>query len=113
VKLVNWTAKFAPKQLVALDPALRFPDFLAEEDVLQILSTGNSIFWETSPPDISIFDYAYIDLTNGLVYSNRNVSPKFISFHYSGLSEDRLRELKKQYPKQVMLDFLYVSMRVD
>lgn len=113
MKLANWIAKFAPKQLVALDPVLLLPDFLTEEDVLQILSTGNSIFWETSPPDISIFDYAYIELANGLVYSNRNVCPKFISFHYSGLSEDRLRELKRHHPDKVILDFLYVSMRID
>jgi hypothetical protein len=112
VKLANWTARFAPKQLIALDPILRFPDFLTEEDAIQILSTGNSIFWETSPPDISIFYYAYIDLASGLVYSDRNISPNFISFHFSGLGDDRLQELKKLYPERVVFDFLYVSMEI-
>lgn len=113
MKLANWTAIHAPKQLEILDPELRFPSFLTEQDILQILSTGNSIFWETNPPEISIFDYAYIDANAGLVYSGANIRPKFVSFHYSGLSEQRLAELKKQHPGKIVLDFLYVAMRID
>lgn len=113
MKLINWIARYHPKQLVDLDPALRFPDFLSEQDIKQIIESGNSIFWEKNPPDISIFDYACLDLLGGLSYSNKKINPKFITFHYASLPEDRLKEIKKQNPNKVMLDFLYVAMRID
>ena len=113
MKLVNWIAKFNPRQLVKLDPVLKLPFFLTDEDLNNIISSGNSIFWETNPPDISLFDYAYVDIHSGLTYSNTGTKPGFISFHCSGLPEDRLEELRRKYPKHVVVDYLYVSMRID
>lgn len=112
MKLLNWIARYSPRQLVYFDPVLRFPEFLTDSDLQEILSSGNSVFWEISPLDISLFDYAYIDSVNGLVYSNKNSDPGYLSFHFSSLSEDRLLQLKDQYPDRIIIDFLYVSMRI-
>lgn len=112
MKLVNWIAVYDPLRLCEIDPILRFPDFLSEQDILEILGTHNSIFWEVNPEDISLFDYAYIDRMSGLVYSNRNLIPAYISFHYTSLSAERLNELRETYPDDVNIDFIYVYVKI-
>lgn len=112
MKLANWIALNNPSRLCEIDPILRFPTFLSEQDVLEILATNNSIFWEVSPLDLSLFDYAYVDRRSGLVYSNPHILPSYVSFHYTGLDEERLDHLLKSYPTEVNIDFLYVYMKI-
>ena len=112
MKLIDWTALNAPKRLVEFDRNLAFPAFLPEQDIIEILKSGNSIFWEQNPHDLSLFDYAYIDKISGLVYSNKNIRPTCITFHFSSLAEEKLDALQEVNKSMVIIDFLYVSMLI-
>jgi hypothetical protein len=112
VKLITWVALNAPKRLVEFDPILALPALLTEQDVLDIINSCNSIFWEHSPHEISLFDYAYLDKISGLVYSNKRVKPSYITFHFSALPEDRLYSLHEANPSEIIIDYLYVSVKI-
>lgn len=112
MKLISWVALNAPRRLAELDPNLVFPDVLTEQDILDIIGSGNSIFWEYNPHDLSLFDYAYLDRISGLVYSNKLVKPQCITFHFSAMPEDRLYELQEKHPGMIMIDYLYVSIQI-
>jgi len=112
VKLISWVALNAPKRLFELDPNLALPSLLTEQDVLDIIGSGNSIFWEHSPHELSLFDYAYLDRLSGLVYSNRLIKPECITFHFSSIPEDRLYALQEGNPEAVVIDYMYVSIRI-
>lgn len=112
MKLISWVALNSPKRLVELDPILAFPKLLEEQDILDIINSGNSIFWEHSPHELNLFDYAYLDKISGLVYSNKRVKPDYITFHFSAMPEDRLHELQEANPSDLILDYLYVSIKI-
>ena len=112
MKLISWVALNAPKRLVELDPNLAFPDVLTEQDIFDVIGSGNSIFWEHNPQDLSLFDYAHMDRISGLVYSNKLVKPQCITFQFSAMPKDRLYELQEANPGMIVIDYLYVSIKI-
>jgi len=112
VKLISWVALNEPKRLAELDSNLAFPSLLTEQDILDIIDSGNSIFWEHNPNDLNLFDYAYLDRISGLVYSNRLIKPECITFPFSAMPEDRLYDLQEINPGMMVVDYLYVSIRI-
>lgn len=112
MKLISWVALNTPKRLAELDPNLAFPGLLTDQDILDIIGSGNTIFWEHSPHDLSLFDYAYLDRISGLVYSNKLIRPECITFHFTAMPEDRLYALQEANPGMIAIDYLYVSIRI-